>query len=186
MNAALQQSFLDDVRVAAPCPASWEAMQGDERVRFCPQCKLNVYNLSGMSRREAEELVRSRVGRLCIRFYRRADGTLLTDNCPVGLRAARRKLALLLGAAAFVFAWGAGASRGQRNGQASLRSVEPFKTLQGHEPFRTVIDWIDPVQPIQPIRPLAPHIMGGMAESLPPAPNGAAPGGAGNSQSTNR
>jgi hypothetical protein len=30
-------------------------------------------------------------GRLCVRFYRRRDGTILTNNCPVGLRALKRR-----------------------------------------------------------------------------------------------
>ncbi|MGB8509886.1 MAG: hypothetical protein WCD76_16010 [Pyrinomonadaceae bacterium] len=83
---------LDHVRVAAPCSADWERMSGDERVRFCAQCSLNVYNLSGMSRREAETLIMSAEGRLCVRFYRRADGTVLTKNCPVGWRALKRRV----------------------------------------------------------------------------------------------
>ena len=83
---------LDNVRVAAPCPANWEEMVGSEQVRFCGHCSLNVYNLSGMSKQEAESLIASTEGRLCIRFYRRSDGTILTDNCPVGLRAIRRRL----------------------------------------------------------------------------------------------
>lgn len=92
-------SPLDQVRVAAPCPADWGAMAGDERVRFCDRCSLNVYNLSGMSRREAEALVAGAEGRLCVRFYRRADGTVLTRNCPVGLRALRRRAARVAGSA---------------------------------------------------------------------------------------
>ena len=43
---------LEHVKVAAPCPADWERMVGDERVRYCNKCSLHVYNLSGMSRRE--------------------------------------------------------------------------------------------------------------------------------------
>jgi hypothetical protein len=85
-------SPLDNVRVAAPCPADWDQMMGDERVRFCSQCSLNVYNLSGMTKREAESLVTGAEGRLCIRYYRRADGTILTENCPVGLTAIRRRI----------------------------------------------------------------------------------------------
>jgi hypothetical protein len=85
-------SPLDNVKVAAPCPANWDEMIGCEQVRFCSQCNLNVYNLSGMSQTEAESLIARTEGRLCIRFYRRADGTVLTDNCPVGLRAIRRRL----------------------------------------------------------------------------------------------
>jgi hypothetical protein len=35
---------------------------------------------------EAERLVVEKEGRLCVRFHRRADGTVLTRDCPVGLR----------------------------------------------------------------------------------------------------
>jgi hypothetical protein len=90
---------LENVRVAAPCPADWGKMVGDERVRFCAQCELHVYNLSGMTRREAEALVAGTEGRLCVRFYRRADGTILTRNCPTGLRAIRRRVSRVAGAA---------------------------------------------------------------------------------------
>lgn len=88
-------SLLERVRVAAPCPADWGEMRGDERVRFCDRCNLNVYNLSAMTRREAERLVLAREGRLCVRFYRRADQTVLTRNCPVGLRALKRRVSRL-------------------------------------------------------------------------------------------
>ena len=84
--------LLDNVRIAAPCHADWnemEPVQG-ERIRFCGQCARNVYNLSEMTRREAEDLVRSQEGRLCVRYYLRSDGTMLTKNCPVGVRNTRR------------------------------------------------------------------------------------------------
>jgi hypothetical protein len=67
-------------------------MTGDERVRFCKQCSLNVYNLSSMTRREAEALIANTEGRLCVRYYRRRDGTILTKNCPVGLSAIKRRI----------------------------------------------------------------------------------------------
>src|SRR5215210_7696942 len=95
MLMAKYTSPLDQVTVAAPCSANWDEMIGDERARFCGQCQLNVYNLSGMTRREAEALIAGAEGRLCIRFYRRADGTILTNNCPVGLRALKRRLSRL-------------------------------------------------------------------------------------------
>jgi hypothetical protein len=61
------------------------------RVRFCSQCNLNVYNLSGMSRNEAETLITKTEGRLCVRFYRKADGSILTENCPTGLKVIKRR-----------------------------------------------------------------------------------------------
>jgi len=83
---------LDHVRIAAPCKADWDKMFGDERVRFCGQCSLNVYNLSEMTKSDAELLVARTEGRLCVRFYRRTDGSILTRNCPEGLRALKRRL----------------------------------------------------------------------------------------------
>lgn len=93
-------STLDDVRVAAPCSAEWDTMFGNERVRFCDQCQLNVYNLSEMSKAEAERLIGQAEGRLCIRFYRRRDGSIITRNCPVGLRAIKRRLSRIATAVA--------------------------------------------------------------------------------------
>lgn len=84
---------LDNIKVASPCSKDWDAMVGNERKRYCGECKLNVYNLSGMSRTEAENLIlNSEEGRLCVRFYRRADGSVLTQDCPVGWRALKARL----------------------------------------------------------------------------------------------
>jgi hypothetical protein len=83
---------LAHVRVAAPCRADWKRMRGNERVRFCDQCSMNVYNLSDMTRKDAEALILSAEGRLCVRYYHRADGSILTGNCPVGLRALKRRV----------------------------------------------------------------------------------------------
>jgi hypothetical protein len=67
-------------------------MRGDDSVRFCDHCRLNVYNISALSRSEAESLIASTEGRLCARLFRRADGTVLTKDCPVGLRALRMRV----------------------------------------------------------------------------------------------
>ena len=85
-------ALLDNIRVAAPCKASCDKMQGDERVRFCSQCRQHVYNLSEMHRDEAVSLIRDHEGRTCVRYFRRQDGTVLTRDCPVGLRAIRRHI----------------------------------------------------------------------------------------------
>ena len=81
---------LDQVKIAKPCSASWEAMQGDDRTRFCSKCRLNVYNVAGIDRAEALALL-SAGEKVCLRIYRRDDGTVITRDCPVGLRTDRRK-----------------------------------------------------------------------------------------------
>jgi hypothetical protein len=93
-------SPLNNLKVASPCSQDWDAMIGSERKRFCGECKLNVYNLSGMTRTEAENLLLNSEGRLCVRFYTRADGTVLTQDCPVGWQAVKKRISRT--AAAFV------------------------------------------------------------------------------------
>src|SRR5436190_22093746 len=100
---------LDNIHVASPCTANWDEMFGSERKRFCGDCKLNVYNLSDMTRREAEALIQDHEGRLCVRFFRRADGTVLTADCPVGWAQFKRRVSKTLTAAAsMVFGFAAG------------------------------------------------------------------------------
>jgi len=82
---------LGSLRIAAPCEAGWEGMAGDERVRHCTLCSLNVYNFAEMTRDEVRDLLVRTEGRVCARLYRRADGTVLTRDCPTGLRALRRR-----------------------------------------------------------------------------------------------
>jgi hypothetical protein len=90
---------LNNIKIASPCSADWNAMMGDERKRYCGDCKLNVYNLSGMTRAEAENLLLNSEGRLCVRFYRRADGTVLTKDCPVGWQALKKRISKTAAAA---------------------------------------------------------------------------------------
>jgi hypothetical protein len=142
--------LLGKVQVAAPCSAAWDGMEGDERVRFCAHCRKNVYNLSHMRREEAETLVRESEGRLCVRFYRRRDGTLLTDNCPVGVRTARRWLAAQVAGTAGAFGiFAALAALAPLASAARLRESETFQRVRYSrlaqvEPFRSWFDRIDP------------------------------------------
>ena len=92
---------LENVRIASPCSADWNEMYGDERMRFCGQCRLNVYNLSGMTRYDAENLLRLSEERLCVRYYQRPDGTVMTKDCPVGWARIKERVSVM---AAAVFA----------------------------------------------------------------------------------
>ena len=87
---------LDAIAVASPCTADWNAMTGDERVRHCGLCNNKVYALSVLTRAEAEALVAKAEGgaRVCVRFFRRTDGTVLTQDCPIGLAARLRRRVL--------------------------------------------------------------------------------------------
>jgi FOG: Ankyrin repeat len=62
--------FLKDFEVTNPCGEDWEKMRGDDRVRFCSHCNLNVNNLSAMTHKEALKLIRESEGRLCVRYVK--------------------------------------------------------------------------------------------------------------------
>lgn len=105
--------LLDQIKIASPCSADWGAMTGTDQARFCGQCRKNVYNLSAMTLEEAQRVVAEHEGHLCVRFYTRADGTMLTRDCPVGLRAVRyRRIKKFSYAAAFLISCGVGLTRG--------------------------------------------------------------------------
>jgi hypothetical protein len=97
------ESVLDRIEIASPCSASWEAMEGDERSRFCGDCKLMVHNLSAMSRAEGEGLLAGAKGRVCTRFFRRSDGTVITQDCGPIRRGIQRRLRLVRVAATALF-----------------------------------------------------------------------------------
>ena len=102
--------MLRDIRIASPCKADWNHMVGDDRVRHCAECNLNVYNFSAMSRAEVHELIANHEERLCARLYQRRDGTILTKDCPVGFQMKVRRVSRAAGAALVAIMGVAGAA----------------------------------------------------------------------------
>ncbi len=120
-----KKSVLQNIRIASPCPASWEQMAGDDRTRHCTECNLKVYNFSAMTEREIEELLLRSEGRVCGRLYRRKDGTILTQDCPRGLRAAAHRLVRVAGAAlSMLMSVGVVAQPPNRDGQQTQTSKD--------------------------------------------------------------
>lgn len=114
-------AMLPRLRVASPCDESWNEMVGDERVRRCTRCERDVYNLSGFTRVEAEALLSQSGEAPCVRFYRRADGTIMTSDCVQG---SHRKLALkVLAASACALAVG-GALVAHQPSRAASHSLD--------------------------------------------------------------
>ncbi len=134
---------LDNIQVAAPCPARWGDMTGDERVRACGDCKKNVYNLSEMTREEAEALLVEKEGRLCVRYFQRADGTILLRDCAVGVKRRRRRRVVAAGVAATL------AGVGGSLATAAFSNTFEYTRLENERTYAT---------------------MGAIAPSPPPAP----------------
>ncbi len=134
MSRTVSLEILKDVRIASPCHVSWDEMRGDDKIRHCAQCDLHVHNISAMTADEAVSVLeRAREGRVCAGFFRRADGTILVQDCPVGLAAIRRRarnaaaravsaLVVLIGAS---IAFATGRDRVQTTARVSeLRAVD--------------------------------------------------------------
>ncbi len=79
-----QEVLLRKSKTASLCEARWGHMVGNDRVRCCGQCRRFVYNFSGLTEEEAAQLVHATEGKANPRYFERADGTLLTEDCPVG------------------------------------------------------------------------------------------------------
>jgi hypothetical protein len=61
------------VAINDPCPADWRGMSGDNKRRFCGQCKKHVHNLSEMTEAEAKRLLCAKKD-LCVRYVAKEDG----------------------------------------------------------------------------------------------------------------
>jgi hypothetical protein len=93
---------LDNIRVATPCSADWAKMTGDDRARACADCNKSVYNISDLTRDEAQALIIEKEGKLCVRYFQRADGTILLKDCSIGVGRKRKRRLIAAGAAALL------------------------------------------------------------------------------------
>ena len=118
-SAHRSRPLLDNLKIAAPCHVAWEDMSGDERVRHCGKCDKDVFDLSALTRDDAEALLRERAGNLCVSYYQRADGTVITSDCTIGIAKRRRRRVMAAGLAAVL---------------ASAGGLALFLSRRSHEP----------------------------------------------------
>lgn len=181
-----QIPLLQSVRVASPCHADWEGMETveGERVKFCTSCSKNVYNLTAMTRAEAESLLQRHEGRLCVRYYQRNDGTILSKDCSVGVQAVRlsllRRSVVAAGLFAVLIASMSALDQSQKS-RVLTGDISPAITAQPamSEPHPTQVDgqWTEgevvtsvPDTPIEPVVVEAPPaggwVAGGMSRPI--------------------
>lgn len=153
------------LRVASPCTERWDSMQGDERTRHCLKCRMNVYNISSMSRAEVDALLLKAEGRVCGRFFQRRDGTVLTRDCPVGLRKVRARLAAALTTAVALMlaavGWRVVVGGARASGQLPLpefkeRVVAIKEQLRSTQSLGPIIEWLDPAPPVLMLGDISP------------------------------
>jgi len=91
-----------ELRISSPCPMSWDDLVGNDRIRYCDKCKLNVYNLADMNPQEVEAIVRKTEGRLCGQLYLRGDRTASLRDCPSTARRVLFKRIVATGSVLFL------------------------------------------------------------------------------------
>jgi hypothetical protein len=80
-----RRNRLEDLTFTFRCQESWADMAGDSAVRHCASCDKQVTNLSALSRAQAQTLLQSAKGKICVRLYKTQDGRVITaDSPPVG------------------------------------------------------------------------------------------------------
>jgi hypothetical protein len=134
---------LDNIKIASPCGADWSKMYGSDRKRFCAECKLNVYNISEMTQVEAENFILRSEGRLCLRIHRRGDGTVITQDCPVGWARVKRRASLVYKAAV-------GLAAGFIAAVFGIGALRGLDSISGQETGETVsVKEVDEAVPVQ-------------------------------------
>jgi hypothetical protein len=156
--------ILDNVRIATPCRANWDRMLGDDRVRHCNDCNKNVFNLSAMTRDQAEALIVAKNGDLCARYYQRPDGTILLSDCTVGV--SQRNTRRLVAAGAFALLAGTSAAammQKHKSNDFKMGEVHVDTTMQfAKPPVVMPLPHVDPAPPMP--------LMGAVAVPIAPPP----------------
>lgn len=163
--------MLDQLRIASPCRASWGEMTGDDGVRFCRICEQNVYNISALTADQAESLMRETEGNVCLRLYRRRDGTVMTSDCPPGAaRAAWSRRRMLIAGAFIMLAGVLGAATSLRAAMAGRRSGFTLPPTGRRLGFQGWYDWALEVLGVRPRPVLMGRPCGPPAPPTPPSP----------------
>ena len=117
MKQSITSKLLSRIVIETPCNQDWGKMQGNERKRHCSSCNKFVHNLSEMTTEEALKLLEAREP-VCVRLFRRPDGTVLTKECTPGKVKRWRGYAVMSAAA------------------CALLSFVGFKSVAAEEPPR--------------------------------------------------
>lgn len=156
------------LKVASPCKVPWSSMTGTDAVRFCGSCQKNVYNLSEMTIEQTEALLASAGDTPCVRFFQRADGTVMSADCPVGAARVRRQRVAIGVGASLLSAVGVAALGAPMQGEPA----RPACALEPPAHLAPPPATVEPSQPVEPIEmmgePMPVHELMGRPAAPPP------------------
>jgi len=120
-----------------------------------------------MSRHDAEALIANTEGRLCVTYFQRSDGTVITRDCPLGVRVARAVTRRVVGLAAAI----CGVLFALTTWAENPSGIARTRSLRHVEPFRRLIAWLDRQPTVNPpnriMGMIAPRTVGRLRRGLP-------------------
>ena len=125
--------------IAAPCLADWDSMAGNDQVRFCEHCQLDVTNLSSMTREKAMQLVARSQGRLCVRFITTPKGRILTGAIPDKLYRIRRRVSRIA-ATAFSATISVSTAMAQNPTVSNAKDPQGILLVENETQAETIVD----------------------------------------------
>ena len=92
-----RKELIQQLRIASPCEVDWDAMIGNDRVRFCEHCRLSVHHVDSLNRKQLRRLIARSHGRLCVN-YTQSNVQTAVNAFPMLHKIGRRTSALAAGA----------------------------------------------------------------------------------------
>jgi hypothetical protein len=123
------RNFLKTIAIASPCEVDWNSMRGNDQVRFCEHCQLNVHNISHMTRAQAERLVAKSNGRLCVQYVRDPNGRVVTLESGLKLHVLGRRVSRFA-AGAFTAALSVSSAVAQTSSTTTADNASPPAATQ--------------------------------------------------------
>jgi hypothetical protein len=90
-----RKDFIQQLRITSPCSVEWDAMIGNDRVRFCEHCQLSVHHVDALTRKQFRRLIARSNGRICVNYTRSQQ---VQNTLPILHKIGRRTSALAAGA----------------------------------------------------------------------------------------
>lgn len=75
-----KEHILDQIFIAAPCSVDFESLKGSSSKRFCHGCQKSVYNLSEITLKEGERLLKEKGDSACLLLSRDNQGKVITKD----------------------------------------------------------------------------------------------------------
>ncbi len=144
--------------VPNPCHEDWDLLSPEDRGHFCTVCETKVWDLSGLTKEEAEAFLRAREGEdLCVSYRENSAGEVVHRPSPiVPLGRLVRRLPAAAGLSLALAACSPGDSGAQQEADSTREAKPATETAPEPEPEPEVSPEAEPeAEPESEVEPVA-------------------------------